>query len=292
MQKISQCPNCKSSQITTLRGYKAHYLSKCKKCGLVFSHTLPNYEEIVNVYDNYSRDDYLSDVTIKRYNELLDSFEKYRKTNKLLDIGCGIGYFLEVAKQRGWEVYGTEFSDKAVEICKEKGINMFQGALTKDTYNENEFDIITTFEVIEHISNPHEIMQYIPLFLRPKGLFYLTTPNYNSLIRILQKNQWDVFAYPEHLDYYTKRSIKSLLKAYHIQPIFIHTHGLSLSRLKAGIRHNKPKENYISAVSTDEKIRVSMEKSKVSLFIKKQINAILSLLCIGDSLKVMGVNMK
>ena len=174
------CIVCSSGRLEDLEGYSKNYLTKCSDCGFVFAKRIPSERELVEHYDQYGRNDYLSPITIKRYNEILDQFEPYRKTNKLLDVGCGIGYFLEVAKKRGWEVYGTEYTDEAMRICSDKGIEMSHGALEDDTFDSGTFDIITSFEVIEHINNPAEDAQYIHKFLRKGGLFYLTTPNFNS----------------------------------------------------------------------------------------------------------------
>ena len=120
-----------------------------------------------------------------RYNELLDIFERYRKTSNILDIGCGVGYFLEEAKKRNWNVYGTEYSEQAVNICTEKGLNVKKGTTSSINFDKEFFDIITSFEVIEHINNPLEEIQSIYNILRDDGIFYLTTPNINSITRLL-----------------------------------------------------------------------------------------------------------
>src|SRR3990170_1098445 len=118
MNEHHYCLICKSDNLKKIIGYEKAHLCKCKECGFIFSKTIPSIEELQKYYDCYGRNDYLSPTTIKRYNELLDKFEVYRKTGRLLDVGCGAGYFLEVAKKRGWEVYGTEYSDYKVDVCK------------------------------------------------------------------------------------------------------------------------------------------------------------------------------
>src|SRR6476660_3976054 len=124
-----ECLICNAPQLKPLSRYSKISLVQCESCGFLFSREIPREQELIKLYDHYGRHDYLSPVTVKRYHEILNRFEKFRKTNKLMDVGCGIGYFLEVAKQRGWEVYGSEFTDEAVRICREKGIKMLQGKL-------------------------------------------------------------------------------------------------------------------------------------------------------------------
>lgn len=286
---MKRCPSCYSDDIKYLKKYeRCCSLAKCGNCGLVFATYIPDESITHEIYDNYGRNDYLSNVTVLRYNELLDSFEKYRCNNKILDVGCGIGYFLDVAKQRGWEVYGTEFSDKAVKICSEKGITMYNGIFNSAPFKEGEFDVITSFEVLEHVSDPSDVMNYVK-FLRKGGAFYLTTPNFNSIIRIIQKSDWDVLSkteHPEHLNYYTKRSYRYLLRRFGLCPVYIHTQGISISRLKLR-KSSKKHEKYISASSVDERIRVSIEKSKTKKLLKRIVNKTLSLFGIGDCLKSM-----
>lgn len=281
----SFCPNCMSYRFRKLRKYQEHYLSKCSKCKFVFAHQIPSHRELENHYEGYGRNDYLSPITVKRYNELLDQFEPYRKTNRILDVGCGIGYFLEVAKKRGWEVYGTEYTGEAIKICAEKGIKMYKGDLKSNMFEKEAFDVITSIEVIEHLSHPAEHIQLLKSFLRNGGALYVTTPNFNSLLRRHLGQNWNVIAYPEHLSYFTRKSITSLLKKKEFRIKYAKTHGISVTRLKTS--QGRSKQKYISATSDDEKIRESFENNSTKQLIKKLINAQLSLLGVGDSLKVL-----
>ena len=160
------CLICSSKRLKDLEKFKKDYLCQCFSCGFVFCKPIPTEEELTTHYEGYGRNDYLSPVTIKRYNELLDSFETYRKTNNILDVGCGIGYFLVEAKKRGWEAYGTEFTDEAIRINASKSINMKKGQLNPSLYESESFDIITSFEVLEHINNPQEEIKRFSQLLR------------------------------------------------------------------------------------------------------------------------------
>src|SRR5688572_25191665 len=124
MDSFNKCIICSSLKIVELKGYEDNYLVKCSGCGFVFSKKKPTDHELERHYSLYPRSGAISSITIKRYHQLLDKFEKYRVTNNLIDVGCGDGFFLETAKKRGWNVYGTEFTDEAIEVCERKGISM------------------------------------------------------------------------------------------------------------------------------------------------------------------------
>lgn len=278
------CTICHSPNLKDLEGYMKAYLCKCLSCGFVFSRKTPSAEELETYYMQYGRNDYLSPLTIKRYNELLDRFEPYRKTNKILDVGCGIGYFLEEAKKRGWEVYGTEITDEAIRICKEKGIQIKEkGVLNSEKYEPGMFDIITSFEVIEHIDNPRIELKNFHIILRKGGLVYITTPNFNSLLRYRLKAAYNVISYPEHLSYYTPKTLKKVFKLSGFTTLKTESTGISITRLKTS--KGMSNQRFISATSDDEKIRNKMENKWRFQLAKKTINSMLTIIGKGDSLK-------
>ena len=201
-----------------------------------------------------------------------------------MDVGCGIGYFLEIAKQRGWEVYGSELTDEAVRICREKGINMHHGKLDSQLYPPGSFDVVTSFEVLEHINNPKQEVRNFHTLLRNGGIIYLTTPNFNSLSRFLLKERWNVLSYPEHLCYYTPRTIQRLFNDNGFIKHRIEATGISITRLKKSIRKVTWEKN-VSATSTDEKLRIGFERNRLFHLVKSTINHTLTLFGAGDSLK-------
>tara|TARA_B100000508_G_scaffold141097_1_gene146961 strand:- start:53579 stop:54442 length:864 start_codon:yes stop_codon:yes gene_type:complete len=278
-----KCLICSSSQIVPLEGYEEHYLVKCKNCSFVFAQKIPTEQELIEHYQGYGRNDYLSPLTIKRYEELLDRFESFRKTNKILDVGAGIGYFLEVAKKKGWEVYGTEYTDEAVNICRDKGIQVEQGKLDPSKYDKGSFDVITSFEVLEHINNPVEEINNFKSLLRSGGLVYLTTPNFNSLLRYRLKSDYNVIVYPEHLSYYTPKTLKKLFLDCGFEKQKIQATGISLTRLRKS--QGKSEQKIISETSDDEVLRNKIEKKKHLQVAKSIVNGTLTTLGVGDSLK-------
>jgi SAM-dependent methyltransferase len=274
------CPICSSSHLSELGGSYAHAsLKKCFDCNFVFAGNIPSPELLEQHYSGYPRNNQFSEITRKRYLELLNQLEPYRKTNRIIDIGCGDGYFLQTAKEKGWDVYGTEFTTDAVENCRSRGITMFQG--TAATIPDDlEFDVMTTFEVIEHINNGREFAQQVYNRLRTGGVFYFTTPNFNSLSRRKLKGDWRVIEYPEHLSYYIPATAHLLLSNAGFQQLELFTSGVSFQSRK----------DYREAVlsgntAPSEALRENIENRFYMRWLKNAVNALLRNTSSGDTIK-------
>ena len=278
------CIVCNSPDLHPLpRYYDKHSLVKCKSCTLVFAHKIPTAEELNEHYKfySYAGEARLSEMTRLAYEKLLDEFEKFRKTNRILDTGCGRGWFLEEAKKRGWEVYGTEFSEAAIELCKKKGIQMKSGALSSDQFEPGYFDVITSFEVIEHIHNPVVDLKEIHSFLRSGGLFYCTTPNFNSVMRYYLKEKYNVIEYPEHLTYYTKKTLTFAIEKFPFTPYKFRSTGISITRIKQSLSKPGVEVNH----SNDENMREAISKKWYLDLAKNILNTLFTWTNTGLTLK-------
>jgi 2-polyprenyl-3-methyl-5-hydroxy-6-metoxy-1,4-benzoquinol methylase len=279
----THCLVCGSPAITAWPRYRHIHLMRCSQCRFVFSGKIPSTQELLNLYSSYGRNDYLSPITIKRFHEILDGLEPVRQTNRMLDVGCGIGYFLAEAAKRKWEVYGTEFTPEAVEICRGKGINMQEGSLNPAHYAPESFDVIISIEVIEHINHPREEVQKFARLLRPGGVVYLTTPNFNSVSRKILHEKWNVLSYPEHLCYYTPKTLTRLFAGFGFRREKIKTTGVSITRLRSSATGIA--EVAVAAGSQDEKLRRKFESSFLLQRVKSVVNGLLNLTGTGDHLK-------
>ena len=280
----STCLKCSSENLKELEDYTNVGLVKCSNCSFVFSQWVPTKKELVEYYaSDYDRTKYFSPITEKRYYELLDKFEKYKSTNRILDIGSGCGFFLQTAQKRGWEVFGTEIAPSATDNCKDLNINMSYGDINTIGFPENYFDVVVHIEVIEHINNPNEYVSEIHKILRPGGITYLTTPNFNAIHRFRLKEKYDVISYPNHLCYYTSKTLKDLFKSHQLKPIRVKTTGYSFTRLRTS--KGKSNQTFVSETSDDEILRYKIESNAFLKFFKWSMNGFLNLFKIGDSLK-------
>ena len=279
------CPLCENRRIKRKKGYEAAFLIKCQHCGFVFSGKIPTLPELAAFYESYTYDEnyYSSPLTRLRYARLLDEMEPYRQNNRLLDVGCGNGDFLMQARERGWECWGTEFSDAAVNLCKAKGLKVLKGTLEELNNELPTFDIITSFEVLEHILTPRREVDLTIQHLRTGGLFYVTTPNFNSLMRYLLGHRYDAIIYPEHLVYFTPESLTRLLKNQGFEKKRMEVTGFSLSRFRNSLFGMK--ESPFTPDSLDERFRLFMEKHRVLRALKNSTDQLFTTFNAGLAIK-------
>ena len=286
--ELSNCIICKGTNLKTMPAYSRAFLVKCQSCGLVFGKKNPSPEELTAHYTNYPRYQSLSAITEKRYNELLDKFEPYRKNNNLIDLGCSNGLFLECAKKRGWNVYGTEYAQESIDYCAKKDIKVFKSDKLPPEFFKLEFDVVTSFEVIEHINTPNPEMDFTKKILRKGGAFYVTTPNFKSISRLLLKEKWNVIEYPEHLTYYTAKTLHNLMLKHGFTKQFLITTGISFLRFNQS--RGKEEINRTLNNNVDENLRQSIEKNFLLQWAKNFINFLLNTFKIGDAMKGLYVN--
>lgn len=275
---FSRCLICNGQNLVPMKGYEKDHLVKCRACGLVFSKTIPTLQELIEEYAKYSRADTISDITVKRYEDLLKYFEKFRSSSNIIDVGAGDGQFAKVAKEKGWVSYATEFEERAVELCRAKGIITHQGKLDPANYEAGMFDVIFSSEVLEHINNPVEEIQNFHRLLRKGGLVYITTPNLNSISHKFLGPKWNIFHYPEHLAYYTPRTITKLFTNNGFKKVEVSTTGLSPQRFYSS-------QGISTGTNDDEALRQKTETKFIWRMIKKSVNGFLDLTGTGDAMK-------
>ena len=278
-RKHEQCLLTGAKDLEPLKGYEKDYLVKSKSSGFVFCERIPEIEELEKHYTDYPRVTELPALTKKRYAELLDGFEPYRKANNLLDVGCGNGLFLLEAKKRGWNVFGTEFTKDAVDFCRGNGILMKEGPLRVNDYDLEKFDVITSFEVIEHINYPAAESSNFRELLRKGGLLYVTTPNFNCTERCALGPKYDIIEYPEHLCYFTPRTLKLLFGRNGFRTLRIEAVNIDLGKLRGSFKGR------IDTNTDGGKMRANVESNPFLKGMKKVINLLLNFLGIGNALK-------
>ncbi len=131
----------------------------------------------------------------------------------LLDVGCGRGVHLEVARNFGWEVVGMDNSAIARNICAARGLAIYVSLdEIEKRFGEAAFDVITLWETIEHSSDPMALLRRLRRLLRNQGVLALSTPNFNSVVARADYANWHELRPPMHLHYFTPESLHKTLR--------------------------------------------------------------------------------
>ena len=287
-QILQNCRLCNSPRIRSVLKRDDLCIFRCIDCGVVFLGNDLDERDIKGLYKYYGYSafsNYLSPVTKIRYEKLLDSFERYRKNNTIIDVGCGAGYFMLSASKRGWQTDGTEISEEAIKLAEEKGQHVFKGDIASLDLGKDKYDIAALFELVEHASNPEDIIKKLSSVLRPLGLIYITTPNYNSLTRRLLGNRWSLF-HKEHLFYYTDKTLKAILEKYGFRIKMIRTENISLMESSKIFKRGK-RFDFTKSYEKQERIRTLTEKRPFFSIMKRLANFILNIFKIGDSIYIL-----
>ena len=131
---------------------------------------------------------------------------------KILDFGCGWGFFLEVAKSNGWSCYGLEPLPGHSAYARSKfGLEILTGTLKDDSFPENHFDVITAFQVFEHLPDPAAVIRQLWKIQKADGLILIEVPNIDTWsVKLLRKHHRHFN--PDHINFFSAQTIKLFLE--------------------------------------------------------------------------------
>lgn len=213
-------------------GYGESVLRRCKCCGLLYYSPRLNEPALKEVYsgvsDSYNYADSLAEQAYatkraKRCIKLIRRFSSASAPGRLLDVGCGFGFYLQVACGHGWEVVGVEIAKPVAEFAREQfGLQViasdFEHAELKPP-----FDVVMFHHVLEHLRDPRRALRKANHLLRDGGLLLLSVPNAASLPARLAGQEWVWFG-ELHLYHFTPITIYRLLELCGFKPIHTETH--------------------------------------------------------------------
>lgn len=204
-----------------LGGTETFQWVRCRRCGLIYLNPRPSLAEMANYYpasyEPFSRQARVKG-RLSRLSYRIAVAKKCRiaaggqEEGRLLDIGCGTGEFLLGMQQRGWEVYGLDTSADAVALTRQKGLEVFQGRLFDAPYAERSFDLVTMWDVLEHLHDPGGYLAGVAQLLKPDGRFVVTLPNPHSLDFRLFGPVWTGLDVPRHLYVFMRPALLALFQ--------------------------------------------------------------------------------
>lgn len=238
-KKIDYCPSCDSTDRSPEFGAFEIQIVRCQSCDLRYCSSQPrNLEDVYfgDTYVSHAKENYLSNVDYRteRFSperiHLIQSYFPFRAGQSILDIGCGTGWFLEYARTAGYQVFGHEYADHLAQWTEaNRKFRVYRGDLTKI---QEQFDIITLFDVLEHVPSPKELFANVKRLLRPEGIAVVFTPNFDSLGISLMQRQSNLIMPCDHLTYFTLKSSGFLARKFGFEILLNVTKGLDIGDLK------------------------------------------------------------
>lgn len=225
------CYLCRNSTELFLKknGYSIY---RCPSCGLAQTDLKTNYDDFVRSF--YTKGYYSGDETRSAYvsyrddkkfivanmRKFLHKVKQYKRRGKLLDVGCAFGYFVELALHEGYDAYGFDASHFAVEqaqklVGKER---IRQGTIQDMKYPEKSFDVITLFDVFEHLHDPGADLGKLRTLLKDDGVMIIATGDTESVMARVLKRRWTFYIPPQHLFFFNKTTLTRLLHTYGLKP--------------------------------------------------------------------------
>lgn len=225
------CPVC-ASQLggDVIFQFEEYSIVKCSVCNTMHLKPMPDDESLYLIYNtNYYKDvneehgykDYRNDservkqTYLKRLTFIKSKLPKSGLTAGVLEIGCALGYGLQVARQLfDVEISGADLSLEAVDTCIKAGFKAKQclGDGTFSLDDENKYGLIYAFDVIEHLKNTQHFVEWAESILSDNGILALTTPNMNNIFNKVLGKRSPTIKIPQHIIYFTTSTLKYALR--------------------------------------------------------------------------------
>lgn len=238
---VLACPLCNSNKYTEEFSKYGIPLVRCENCDLRFHTRIPADPSDIYQDPNYvvhtKEDDedhfnYRKERFGRERVRLLERFCGSLSGKKILDVGCGNGDFLSAAKEYGADCFGSEFSEKLRKNTIEKvRIPVYSEPLER--FPEKAFDIITIFDVIEHIEKPAPFMAAVSNLLKNGGHILIYTPNFDSFSVKVMKEYSSIVDAKEHITLFSYKPIEYLGKITGLKIIHTETRGLDIYSILA-----------------------------------------------------------
>jgi 2-polyprenyl-3-methyl-5-hydroxy-6-metoxy-1,4-benzoquinol methylase len=200
----------------THSGYGRHHtIVQCRQCGLVYANPRGDAQELQDTYEAVEDPLYVQErkgrvLTFERHLRPLEAITGPPAARPLLDVGAYTGVFVEIAARHGWDAWGLEPSFWAVEQARSRGLQVIHGTLEGADLEPGRFDVVTLWDVIEHLGDPYGSLRQVHRFLKPGGLVVLHTIDIDSLFARLMGARWP-WLMEMHLYYFSRRTLRAML---------------------------------------------------------------------------------
>ena len=201
----------------THTGYGVHStIVQCQDCGLVYVNPRRDGGSLLEAYEAvrdplYAEEQEGRVLTFERHLRPLEWRTGTPNGRALLDVGAYTGVFVEIAARHGWDAWGVEPSRWAVQQATERGLRVVQGTTETADLPDEFFDVVTLWDVIEHVGDPLEELRRVHNLLKSDGLVVVHTIDISSFFARLMGSRWP-WLMEMHLYYFSRRTLRQMLQ--------------------------------------------------------------------------------
>ena len=204
-----------------LKNGHSYDLYECDTCEIATLHPFPSEEELSKLYScgNYRTGAGKRFVFLIEFLVYLERIRKRRRISqlvepgKILDIGCGRGLFLDVMRRGGWNTIGTELNEETASYAiKTYDSKIFTGDIIQHKLPAESLDAVNINQVLEHLKNPHKVIEESHRLLRKGGILIISVPDLRSPQFTIGKENWFLLDLPYHLFHFTEEGLSKVLK--------------------------------------------------------------------------------
>lgn len=297
MIDIKQCPICNGADFSPYLTCIDHSVShetfgilQCNNCELLITSPRPDETDLEKYYLSPTYTSHINQgkslldrtyllartFTLKWKLSLLEKYHSKQK-GSILDFGCGVGQFLNVALKGGWMTTGVEPSKVARMNADPMVSQNIAPSLQDIAAQPKKFDAITAWHVIEHVSELSKTIEILKQLLKDNGTMFIAVPNHNSWDARHYKSYWAAYDVPRHLWHFNIHSMTSLLSAHSLNvtrvvPMRLDAFYVSLLSERYGggsIGLNGLAKTLINGLRSNRSAKKNMEYSSLIYIVKK-----------------------
>jgi len=254
------CPVCGSGAPRLRYRITRFRVLQCQRCELIYLSPMLDPQEVkemfsrlytegegsvpeLKTYYDFCYRDEPDNPLVQLYETWLDELERHHPPGRLLDVGCGTGLFLAVARRRGWEPHGIDDCFEATQHARNHfGLDVSNGQFEDFRSRGEVFDAITGWDIIEHAREPLGLLEAMRSCLAPGGIIGLSTPNQKSILDVAAGAMYrasagqvtwplEKFYIEQHFLYYTPSTLTDSLARSGFEPLILRRELTDLRRL-------------------------------------------------------------